>query len=161
MALDLQPGPQRPIKDDALLLGGEVSALNETLDLIRENQIDDAQVLPVLNELRHFFLTDLMAHMKDEEINFFPRVTLLPHGYWKVVRLRKEHDELRRAIDEFKTALRLDEVVGSIARQALLWNLVASARAILSLLRAHANFEIELIREIDRETESISVRSVG
>lgn len=156
MPLSLHCDPTRPIKDDALLLGGEVAAINETLDLIRENQIDDAQVLPVLQELKSFFLTDLMLHMQDEEAHFFPVVRRLPNGYWKVVRLQKEHNELRQAIDEFKTALRLDEVVGAPARQELLWNLVTSARGILSLLRSHADFEIELTREIDRATQGTS-----
>lgn len=153
MPSGLHRDPTRPIKDDALLLGGEVAAINETLDLIREDQIDDAQLLPVLQELKHFFLTDLMLHMKDEEAHFFPVVGQLPNGHWKIVRLQKEHNELRQAIDEFKTALRLDEVVGAPARQALLWNLVTSARAILSLLRSHADFEIDLTREIDQASQ--------
>ena len=77
-----------------------------------------------------------------------PAVEQLPNGYWKVVRLRKEHGELRDAIEAFRTAVTLETYVGPQTREQLLWRLVNEARSILAMLRAHATFEIELTREI-------------
>jgi hypothetical protein len=89
-----------------------------------------------------------MQHIQQEEEVFFPAVEKLPKGYWKVVRLRKEHGELRDAIEGFRTALTLETYVGPQTREQLLWRLVSEARSILAMLREHATFEIELTREL-------------
>lgn len=137
-----------PIKDDARLLAGELHTLDEMLGMLKESGQTDAEYLQVLDHLRHFFLTDLMRHMEQEEQVFFPAVQQLPQGYWKVVRLRKEHGELRDAIEGFRTALALETYVGPQTREQMLWRLVHEARGILGMLRAHAAFEIELTREL-------------
>ena len=137
-----------PIKDDARLLAEELHTLDEMITMLKEHDQQDADYLRVLDHLRHFFLTDLMRHMQHEEQVFFPAVQQLPQGYWKVVRLRKEHEELRDAIEAFRTALTLETYVGGPTREQMLWRLVNEGRAILAMLRAHAAFEIELTREL-------------
>jgi len=137
-----------PIQDDARLLAGELHTLDEMIAMLREQDQQDADYLRVLEHLRHFFLTDLMQHMQREEQVFFPAVQELPQGYWKVVRLRKEHEELRDAIEAFRSALTLETYVGGPTRQQILWRLVNEARGILAMLRAHAAFEIDLTREL-------------
>jgi iron-sulfur cluster repair protein YtfE (RIC family) len=137
-----------PIKDDARLLAQELQTLNEMIDMLRTEDQSDTEYVRVLDHLRHFFLTDLMQHMLYEEQVFFPAVQQLPKGYWKVVRLRKEHGELREAIAEFRTALTLETYAGAATRQPMLWRLVNETRAILAMLREHAAFEIELTREL-------------
>jgi iron-sulfur cluster repair protein YtfE (RIC family) len=138
-----------PIKDDAKLLVGELQAIDETLALIRANEQDEARLEPLLAHLRHFFLTDLSRHMLDEESVFFPAVERLPSGYWKVVRLKKEHTELREAIEGFRSALALEGYLGPQTKQQQLWRLAHEAGAILRMLRSHAEFEIELMKELE------------
>src|SRR5205807_5978484 len=121
-----------PIKDDARLLADELHTLEEMVTILKDEDQADADYLKVLDHLRHFFLTDLVQHMQYEEQVFFPAVQQLPQGYWKVVRLRKEHDELRDAIEGFRTALTLETYVGPQTREQMLWRLVNEARAILA-----------------------------
>jgi hemerythrin-like domain-containing protein len=137
-----------PIKDDAKLLSEELGTLDEMIGMLKEHDQQDADYLKVLDHLRHFFFTDLMQHIQQEEQDFFPAVEKLPKGYWKVVRLRKEHGELREAIEGFRTALTLESYVGPNTREQILWRLVGEARSILSMLREHATYEIELTREL-------------
>ena len=137
-----------PIKDDAKLLSEELGTLDEMVGMLKEHDQEEADYVKVLAHLRHFFLTDLMLHMQQEEQVFFPAVEKLPKGYWKVVRLRKEHGELRDAIEGFRTALTLESYLGPQSREQMLWRLVGEARSILAMLREHATFEIELTREI-------------
>ena len=137
-----------PVKDDARIMADELHTLDDMINMLRERETKESEYAPVLDKLRHFFLTDLMQHMRDEEENFFPAVQKLPSGYWKAVRLRKEHGELRDAIEGFRTALTLESYVGAPSKQQLLWRLLNEARAILAMLRSHAAFEIELTREL-------------
>ena len=119
------------------------------VEMLKECGQNDAEYVRVLDHLRHFFFTDLVQHMRLEEEVFFPAVQHLSQGYWKVVRLRKEHGELRDAIEGFRATLCLAKIseAGTTMKQ-LLWRLVNEARAILAMLRAHAAFEIELTREL-------------
>jgi iron-sulfur cluster repair protein YtfE (RIC family) len=144
---DLQKSIE-PVKDDAKLLADELHTLDEMVAMLKQHDQTEAEYLQVLDHLRHFFLTDLMQHMLHEEQVFFPAVQQLPQGYWKVVRLRKEHGELRDAIEGFRTALTLESYLGPGTREQALWRLVNEAGAILAMLRAHAAFEIELSREL-------------
>jgi len=145
---DLQKSIE-PIKDDAKLLAEELHTLDEMVAMLKQhNPKEESEYLHVLDHLRHFFLTDLMQHMLQEEQVFFPAVQQLPQGYWKVVRLRKEHGELRDAIEGFRTALTLESYLCPGTREQALWRLVNEAGAILAMLRAHAAFEIELGREL-------------
>jgi len=137
-----------PIKEDVQLLSEELQTLDEMVAMLKTVGENDADYLRVLDHLRHFFLTDLIRHMEQEEQVFFPAVEKLPKGYWKVVRLRKEHSELRDAIEAFRTAVTLETYVGPQTRDQLLWRLVNEARSILAMLREHAAFEIELTREL-------------
>lgn len=150
--------PTAPIQDDARILHNEVQTLEEMLSLIRENEQDDADFLPVLDHVRHFFLTDLMQHMQEEEQVFFPAVQeRLPQGYWKMIRLRQEHQQLREAIEQFRTALVLENFLGPQTKQQHLWRLVNEARGILCLLKSHAAFEIELARDLQSASPTTPV----
>jgi len=144
---DLQKSIE-PIQDDARILANELHTLDEMVAMLKQHDQNEDEYLQVLDHLRHFFLTDLMQHMLHEEEVFFPAVQQLPQGYWKVVRLRKEHGELRDAIEGFRTALTLESYLGAGTREQALWRLVNEAGAILAMLRAHAAFEIELSREL-------------
>lgn len=150
---DLQKATE-PIKDDARLLAEELHTLDEMVAMLEGHDEADADYLKVLDHLRHFFLTDLMQHMQQEEQDFFPAVQQLPQGYWKHVRLRKEHGELRDAIEGFRTALTLESYLGPQTREQMMWRLMNEARAILAMLRAHATFEIELTRELKESAAS-------
>jgi iron-sulfur cluster repair protein YtfE (RIC family) len=142
-----------PVQDDARILRDEVQTLEEMLSLIRDDDQQDADFLPVLDHVRHFFLADLMQHMHEEEQVFFPAVQQqLPQGYWKMVRLRQEHQQLREAIEQFRSALALESYLGPQAKQQHLWRLVNEARGILALLKTHAAFEIELAHQIGQLT---------
>jgi iron-sulfur cluster repair protein YtfE (RIC family) len=147
---DLQKSIE-PVKDDARILADELHTLEEMVAMLKQRDQKESQYLQVLDHLRHFFLTDLMQHMLHEEQVFFPAVQQLPQGYWKVVRLRKEHGELRDAIEGFRTALTLESYLGPGTREQALWRLVNEAGAILAMLRAHASFEIELSRELQEQ----------
>lgn len=152
MNIDETQKAVEPIKDDAKLLAEELHTLDQMVGMLREEQQSETEFLEVLDRLRHFFMTDLTQHMQQEEEVFFPAVEKLPHGYWKLVRLRKEHEELRNAIEGFRTALTLESYLGGQARAQGLWRLVNEARGILTLLRSHATFEIELTRELTAQS---------
>jgi iron-sulfur cluster repair protein YtfE (RIC family) len=142
-----------PVQDDSRIVGNEVQTLEEMLSLIREDDQQDSDFLPVLDHVRHFFLADLLKHLHEEEQVFFPAVEQqLPQGYWKMVHLRKEHDQLREAIERFRSALALEIYLGPQAKQQHLWWLVNEARKILALLKTHAAFEIDLAQQMAQLT---------
>lgn len=137
-----------PIKDDAKILVDELQTLEALLALTRDRSAKDTDFEPLLGRLRHFFLTDLLEHMAEEDRVFLPAVERLPNGYWKALRLRKEHEELRQFITGFRSTLSLEEHVGPETKRQLLWRLVQETEPILSRLRDHARYEIELTREL-------------
>jgi iron-sulfur cluster repair protein YtfE (RIC family) len=147
---DLQKSIE-PVKDDAKILADELHTLDEMVAMLKQHDQTESEYRQVLDHLRHFFLTDLLQHMTHEEQVFFPGVQHLPQGYWKVVRLRKEHGELRDAIEGFRTALTLESYLGAGTREQALWRLVNEAGAILAMLRSHAAFEIELSQELQNQ----------
>jgi iron-sulfur cluster repair protein YtfE (RIC family) len=136
------------VKEDHELLIGQLHALEETLALTREDEQEESHVLAVLEQLRHYFLNNLLLHLQKEEQQFFPAVGQLPLGQGKLTRLRKEHGQLRQGIDDFKASLTLTGYVGPQSRQALLWRLITDGRTILARLQTHAAFECELVREL-------------
>lgn len=138
-----------PVKEDPHLVTEQMRTLEQAVNLLREDEQDEQRVLPVLERLRHFFLTDLLAHMIEEEHAFLPAVAALPGGEGKEGRLRREHAELRLRIADFKSALTLAGYVGPENRPLLLWRIVCEARAILGRLKTHAAYEYELVRELN------------
>lgn len=113
-----------------------------------DNGPRESQAIALLENLRHFFQTDLLAHLHGEEEEFFPVVEQLSHGVWKEAQLRKEHGELRQRIEDFKSSLTLALYVGAQTKQSLLWRLLAEARSLLVRLKTHVAFEHELVREM-------------
>lgn len=142
----------RPVMEDHELLLRQVHALDKVLMLIWSGTEDEAEVRGVLMQMRQHFLHDLLRHLAEEERVFFPAVERLPQGEWKAARLRAEHAALRAAVDEFRAGWTLLGYVGPESRRGLLWRLVSDSRAILGLLRSHAAFEHELLRELNNLT---------
>lgn len=142
----------RAAKEDPLLLQGEERALNQAVALAGKEALDEARVLPVLEQLRRYFLHDLLQHLNEEEQEFFPAVALLSGGHKKRERLEREHAQLRLAVDSFKGSLALSRYVGEQTRQAILWRIIAEGRQILALLKGHASFEADLVKELFAQT---------
>lgn len=138
-----------PVKEDPHLIVEQLRALEQAISLLREDDRDDQRTVSVLDRLRHYFLTDLLAHLQEEERDFIPAVKSLPGGEGKAARLWREHGELRQRIADFKSALTLTAYVGAESRAALLWRLVTEARGILTRLKTHAAYEYDLVRELN------------
>jgi hypothetical protein len=150
----------RTVDEDHALLLGQMKALEDAISLLREDDRDDSHVLPVLAQLRHYFLSDLLPHLLREETEFLPVVTrLVANGTSKAARVRDEHGQLRRRIEQFRTAYTLVSYVGPQARHELLWRLIHEARAIFAQLKIHAAFEFELTRELARAAGGLTRRA--
>lgn len=137
-----------PVKEDPHLIVEQMRALEQALGLLSGDERGELQIVAVLQRLRHYFLTDLLTHLVEEEGTFIPAVESLPQGEAKAAQLRREHAELRQRIADFKSALTLAGYVGPQSREALLWRLVIEARALLGRLKTHAAYEYELVREL-------------
>lgn len=145
---DIQQAIQ-PVDEDHALLLGQMKAIEEAINLLREDDQDDSHVLPVLARLRQYFLGELLPHLHKEEAEFLPAVTrFIANGALRAARVQEEHGHLRRRIEEFRVAYTLVSYVGPQARHELLWRLINEARAIFAQLKTHAAFEFALVREL-------------
>lgn len=133
------------VKEDPHLIVAQMRALEQALNVLREDNPDEQPMLLVLERLRRYFL----AHLVEEERDFLPTVEALPEGEGKAARVRREHAELRQRVADFKSALTLAVYVGPQSRPSLLWRLVTEARMIIVRLKAHAAYEYDLVRELN------------
>lgn len=134
-------------EDDALLTS-QVTALDNALNCIQENGRFAVCVQPMLDELRRYFVHDLLQHFRREEEGLFLAVNeFLPDRFW---RLQKEHDGLRQSLRAFRTAFTLASYVAEEIRQPQLWRLIQEARMLMVQLKAHAAFESTVVRELEK-----------
>jgi hypothetical protein len=110
---------------------------------------DEARLVAVLAQLCDFFTGDLQHHPKRRMEEFTALVADLAGGTWKAARLHTQQMDLRDAVEEFHSEMDLASSVGSGTRRALLWRLIDGAKAILKQLKSHAEFEAELVRELN------------
>lgn len=148
-----------PVKEDPHLIMEQMQTLAKAIDFLREEEMREPRVLMIFEDLRKFFLHDLLAHLREEEKEFVPAVANMPEGAGKADRLRRDHAELRQRIDEFKSVMTLMNYVGAETRLSLVWRLVIEARSILQRLKIHAAFECELVREMNLYAEPASLQT--
>src|SRR5579872_4400227 len=91
------------VEQDHQLVLDKVQTLKEAVScLLAPEDPAPRQVLDRLRELNRDFSTQLACHMDEEEMTLFPLVERHAAGGPELVaRLRKEHEEIRRKLQEF------------------------------------------------------------
>jgi iron-sulfur cluster repair protein YtfE (RIC family) len=135
-------------KDHELVLE-KMRTLKETVArLLSPGDLNAAKELRRLKELDAFFAIELMTHMDEEEITLFP---LLEHhhveGAILAGRLRQEHEEIRRKLDEFNKSLGVALDLQDRLPRAVLWDLVVDGWELWELLDQHARLETDAVRQ--------------
>lgn len=67
-------------REDPQLLRDEGRALDQAVALAGKNKLDEAHLVPVLEQLRQYLLHGLLQHLNKEEQDFFPAVRHLGAG---------------------------------------------------------------------------------
>ncbi|MER3417295.1 MAG: hypothetical protein C4297_13965 [Gemmataceae bacterium] len=148
------------VEEDHALLEQQVRTLDQLLEVASQQAVPEEAVTQALEDLRRYFVRELLDHLRREEATFVPAVeSYLPGGYWKAARIRRDHESLRASIDEFRTAFTLASYVGPETRQSLLWRLIREAQIILAQLEHHARFESSLVREFQKRPAEPSEKS--
>ncbi|MFW6125414.1 MAG: hemerythrin domain-containing protein [Pirellulales bacterium] len=138
------------IEQDHELLNRQTTSLGRALESLRRGT-DSAGAVNVLEDLRRYFVDQLLPHMQEEEQEFFPIVAqALRGGARQVGRLRAEHRALEEDIERFRSELTLSRFVAPPAEEAVLGDLVAVGRQLWARLRDHARLENRLLARLKR-----------
>jgi len=133
------------VEQDHQLVLDKMQSLREAVGGLLEPNTPARQTLARLQELNRFFATQLITHMEEEEVTLFPLLERYqPEGPKLVKRLREEHVDIRRQLDEFgnclNVALQLDE-----APRVVLRDLLAYGWDFLEALDNHAHVETQSV----------------
>jgi hypothetical protein len=95
------------VEQDHHLVLEKVRALKELVgSLLDPAGVDVHQVLGRLREVHKFFSTQLLSHLDEEEVTLFPLLERdRPTGAELADRLRREHEDIRRKLEEFENCL--------------------------------------------------------
>jgi iron-sulfur cluster repair protein YtfE (RIC family) len=135
-------------KDHELVLE-KMHALKETIGrLLSPDGLDTARELRKLRELDAYFAIELMTHMDEEEITLFPLLERQhPQGAALALRLRQEHEEIRRKLNAFNNSLGVAQELNDNLPRAVLWDLVVDGWELWELLDEHARLETDGVRQ--------------
>ncbi len=139
----------KTVEQDHQLVLDKMQALRETVScLLAPGETLPRQALDRLRELNGYFSTQLACHMDQEEVTLFPLVERhVPGGADIVLRLRREHEEIRCKLEEFGKCLHVcgeleDNLPRMVARDLLTygWQL-------WDVLDNHAHLETAALQE--------------
>ncbi len=131
------------VEQDHQLVLDKMQALREAVSGLLEPNTPARRTLDRLQELNRYFVTQLMTHLEEEEVTLFPLLERhKPEGPKLVIRLREEHTEIRRQLDEFgnclEIALQLED-----APRVVLRDLLSYGWDFLESLDNHAHVETQ------------------
>jgi hemerythrin-like domain-containing protein len=137
------------LEQDHELVLDRVRALREMVAaLMSPGRIDAPAVFARLSELEKFFVTQFLTHLDEEEKTLFPLLEqVLPEGGALAKRLRDEHDELRRKLDDFSNCLSVAIELQDQPPEAVLEDLLIYCWDLWELLDQHAHVETRSVND--------------
>ncbi len=131
------------IEEDHQLVLEKAQALKETVScLLDPAEASARRVLERLRDIHAYFSTRYATHMEEEELGLFPFLQRhLAGGADLVDRLRLEHAEIRRKLDEFGGCLQVVFELEENPPRTVLRDLLAYGWELWELLDHHAHDE--------------------
>jgi iron-sulfur cluster repair protein YtfE (RIC family) len=139
----------KTVEQDHQLVLDKVQALRETVScLLEPGDTLPRRVLDRLRELNGYFSTQLICHMDEEEVSLFPLVERhASGGAALVVRLRREHEEIRLKLEEFGKCLHVSGELEDHLPRMVARDLLTYGWQLWDVLDNHAHLETEALRE--------------
>jgi iron-sulfur cluster repair protein YtfE (RIC family) len=137
------------VEQDHQLVLDKVHALKEGVGyLLAPEDLDAPRVLGRLQELDNYFVTQLIAHMDEEEVTLFPLLERhASEGAALAARLRREHEEIRHKLDAFTSCLGVALDLQDRPPRAVLWDLLVDGWELWEVLDRHAHAETDGLRQ--------------
>jgi hemerythrin-like domain-containing protein len=138
----------KTVEQDHQLVLDKVQLLKETVSgLLAPGETVPRAVLDRLRELHGYFSTQLACHMEEEELTLFPLVAQhMPGGGDLVARLRQEHEEVRRKLEEFGNCLHVADELQEDVPKAVARDLLTYGWVLWDILDNHAHQETQALR---------------
>jgi len=131
------------VEQDHQLVLDRMQALRLAVSGLLEPNTPVGRTLDQLRELNSYFVTQLTTHLEEEEVTLFPLLERHgPEGPELVTRLRVEHTEIRRQLEEFGNCLEIALQLEDTPR-AVLRDLLAYGWDFLESLDNHAHVETQ------------------
>ena len=142
-------GALATVEQDHQFLADRVQALRQmVVTLMAPEDIYAPRVFGRLRELDNYFTTQFLAHMDEEEQTLFPLLEQFPpEGPALAERLRGEHKELRRKLDEFDGCLTIAIELKDRPPQAVMEDLLVYTWDLWEALDDHAHAETKGIQD--------------
>ncbi len=137
------------VEQDHQLVLDKVQLLKEMVNcLLGPDDPAPRAVLDRLRELHGYFSTQMACHMDEEETTLFPLVeNNAPGGAEVVARLRKEHEEIRRRLQEFGDCLQVSQELDEGVPRMVARDLLIYGWQLWDVLDNHAHQETQAFRQ--------------
>jgi hemerythrin-like domain-containing protein len=137
------------VEQDHQLVLDKVQVLREMVNsLLEPGDTIPREVIDRLRDMNGSFSTQLECHMDEEEITLFPLMERhTPDGPALVVRLRQEHEEIRRRLEEFANCLHVSGELEDNLPRMVARDLLTFGWQLWDILDNHAHQETAALRE--------------
>ena len=149
------------VEQDHQLVLDKMQALKEAVGHLLDPEVEDPRpALDRLRDLNRFFVTQFGNHLEQEEIALFPLLERY-EGRELVARLRHEHTEICRRLEEFNNCLSI-AVELEVPPVAVRRDLLTYGWDFLELMDNHAHIETQAVgRCMARSLRGNGVTSPG
>jgi hypothetical protein len=137
------------VEHDHRLVLDKMQALKEAVGfLVEPDGAGLRRGLDRLRALERFFATQFEAHMQEEEATLFPFLERHdPDGPAVVARLRREHADIRRQLEEFGNCLAVAGELEDDLPRPVLRDLLADGWWLWEALDSHAHDETRAVHQ--------------
>lgn len=134
------------VEEDHRLLSVQLGNLRRVAEWIANIDASQReQGLELLQRIDHFFHTELLPHLAQEERELFPIIReQVPGGAGQVAELEMDHGEVRQQLESFRSQL---AVLRYVDDPAQLFRLATTCWALWNALQVHAEKESRLVRQ--------------
>ncbi len=155
------------VGQDHELVLAKVDALRQTVRcLVEPEAVNRSRILARLRDLNEYFAGRFAEHLEEEEKSLFPLLEKYrPEFAGLVARLRLEHEEIRRKVEDLGQGLHDAVEQKDGVTPAVLWDLLGCGWDLWELLDRHASAESGAVRQClarpdgGREAVSIDTRA--
>jgi hypothetical protein len=144
----------KTVEQDHELLLEKMQGLRELVGYLEEPaEVDLPRVLDRLREIDGYFVTQMLSHMDEEETTLFPLLEQnKPEGADLVTRLRRDHAEIRRRLEDFGNCLYVaGELEDSGPPDQVVRDLLAYGWELWDILNDHACAETRGVNQCIRD----------
>ena len=135
------------VEQDHRLVLDRMQALKETVNCLTDRKIEDVrQMLLQLREINNYFATDFTCHLEEEEETLFPLLEQYStEATGVMLRLRPEHETIRRRCEEFDNGLQVALDLEDGLNKTVLRDVFLYGWRMWELLDDHAHLETQAI----------------